>query len=176
LEASFAELNINNSVSMLQGTFLGFLLIGVILCLTLRSIKLGLLSVLSNMLPAVAGFGVWALKDGQVGLAVSVVIVITLGVVVDDTIHLLTKYRRTLQAGSSPIEAAKNAINTTGQALITTTLVLCICFGVLAFSHFKPNADLGFLSATTLALALIIDIFLLLPLVAAIDTKFSTKK
>lgn len=172
LEAAFSQLNIDNSVSLLQGTFMGFVIIGIVLCFTLKSLKLGVLSLLSNTLPALAGFGIWGIKDGQIGLAVSIVAVITLGVVVDDTIHLLSKYKKlSSKEGYDPVRSAKEALSTTGKALFTTTAVLFICFGVLSFSHFKPNADLGFLSASTLALALIIDVFLLLPAVMLLDKK-----
>lgn len=170
LEAAFSDLNRQNSQSLIQGTLLGFGLIAIMLCITLKSIKLGLISIVSNTLPALAGFGVWGMVDGQVGLAVSIVTVITLGVVVDDTIHMLTKYQTAMSDFKyTSKQAAIYALHTTGKALFTTTMVLFICFGVLSFSHFKPNADLGFLSATTLAIALIIDVFLLLPLIMFID-------
>ena len=172
LETTFSELNKDNSISLLQGTLLGFVLIGLVLTMTLGSFKLGLLSLFSNTFPAMAGFGIWGLKDGQVGLAVSIVAVITLGVVVDDTIHLLSKFKKLVSLpGYNAKQAAVESLRTTGVALFTTTAVLCICFGALAFSHFKPNADLGFLSASTLALALIIDVFLLLPLVMLIHQR-----
>jgi len=166
LETAFSALNIENSRSLISGTFLGFILIALILCFALRSIPLGILSIFANMVPAIVAFGIWGFKDGQVGLAVSIVTVITLGIVVDDTIHLLSKYQRARRnLGYTARESALYALNTTGKALLTTTVVLVACFGTLAFSHFKPNADLGFLCAVTLAIALIVDIFLFLPLV-----------
>jgi len=166
LETIFSRLNINNSKSMIISTTLGFILIAVLLCFILKSWKLGLLSMVSNALPALTAFGVWGIKDGQIGLAVSVVSALTLGIVVDDTIHLLSKYQRAkTDLGYNSRKAAQYALETTGKALLTTTVVLVVCFGVLVFSHFKPNADLGFLCALTLGIALVIDLFLFLPLV-----------
>ena len=170
LEAAFSALNIENSRSLLVGTALGIVLIAFVLTVALRSVSLGLVSIFSNMIPAVTAFGIWGVMDGQVGLAVSMVAVITLGIVVDDTIHLLSKYQRATQKlGMDAERSALYAISTTGRALFTTTLVLCVCFGLLSFSHFKPNADLGIMSAVTLFVALIVDLYLLMPFIVLVN-------
>ncbi len=172
LEAAFASLNIENSYSLITSTIAGFFIIALILSIVLRSWTLGMLSIVSNVLPAVTAFGFWGLLDGQIGLAVSIVTVITLGIVVDDTIHLLSKYQKAkTRLKLSSRNAAIYALETTGRALYTTTVVLVLCFGTLAFSHFKPNADLGLLCALTLAIALIIDLFMFLPLVMLLGEK-----
>ena len=79
---------------MLIGTMVVLLAISAILLFALRSIRLGLISIVPNVIPAVLGFGVWGLTVGQVGLSLSVVVAMTIGIVVDDTVHFLSKYRR----------------------------------------------------------------------------------
>jgi len=94
----------------------------------------------------------------------------TLGIVVDDTVHFLSKYLRARrERGLDPQAAVRYAFHTVGIALIVTTLVLIAGFMVLAQSAFKLNADLGILTAVTIGLALVADFILLPPLLMKAD-------
>jgi len=79
---------------MLIGTTLALIGISLILIIALRSVKIGLLSLIPNLIPAAMGFGLWGLLVGEVGLSLSIVAGMTLGIVVDDTVHFLSKYLR----------------------------------------------------------------------------------
>jgi len=161
----FAHISDRNIRSMIQGTTIAFILISAILVLALRSWQLGLLSLIPNIVPAAMAFGVWGFFVGRVGFAVSVVVAMTLGIVVDDSVHFLTKYLRgRRERGLEPGDAVRYALSSVGTALIVTTLVLVAGFLVLAQSTFLQNAQMGSLSAVTIAFALIAD-FLLLPAV-----------
>ncbi|MBT3534241.1 MAG: quorum-sensing autoinducer synthase [Rhodospirillaceae bacterium] len=159
----FAYLSERNISAMLVSTAFALLLISGILVLALRSIKIGIASLVPNFVPAIMGFGLWGYLQGEVGVAVSVVAAMTFGIVVDDTIHFLSKYlqgRREL--GKAPEEAILYSFRSVGTALMVTTLVLVAGFLVLATSGFKVSSSLGLLTAIVLALALIAD-FLFLP-------------
>jgi predicted RND superfamily exporter protein len=102
---------------------------------------------------------------GQVGLALSVVVGMTLGIVVDDTVHFMSKYLHALRdRGESPEAATRYAFHNVGMAMVVTSLVLVAGFAVLAFSNFELNAGMGLLSALTIAVALAADLLLLPPL------------
>ena len=164
----FAYISERNIKSMLLGTFVGLVLISMILILALRSLKLGLLSLIPNLLPAGLAFGIWGLAVGQVNMAVSVVAAMTLGIVVDDTVHFISKYLRACREQKlDPESAVRYAFSTVGMALIITTVVLTAGFMVLAQSSFLLNASVSKLTAITVALALIIDFLLLPPLLIA---------
>jgi predicted RND superfamily exporter protein len=166
----FAHIGQRSIYSMLIGTTLALLLISVMLGFALRSWRYGAISLLPNLIPAGIGFGVWGLIDGQIGLSLSVVIGMTLGIVVDDTVHFLSKYlhaRRDKQA--SPKAAVHYAFGNVGNALWITTFVLVAGFIVLAQSSFSLNADMGLLTAITIFIALIVDFFFLPPLLMALD-------
>ena len=90
----FAHIGKRNIHSMLIGTTIAMFLISMVLIIFFRSLKYGLISLLPNLLPAAAAFGIWGLFVGQVGIALSVVTGMTLGIVVDDTVHFLSKYIR----------------------------------------------------------------------------------
>ncbi|MEM5535596.1 MMPL family transporter [Neptuniibacter pectenicola] len=159
----FAHIGQRNIKSMLLGTTVALILISLILGFALKSLKFGLISLIPNIAPAAMGFGVWYFIDGQIGLALSVVAGMTLGIIVDDTVHFLSKYlhaRRDRNKG--PKAAVEYAFASVGKALWITTFVLVAGFMVLAQSSFKLNADMGLLTAITILIALIVD-FLFLP-------------
>ena len=149
--------------SLLFGVFLGLLLITILLGLFFRSIPFGILSAFPNVLPIGAAFGIWALYDGQVGFMVAVGMGSTLGIIVDFTVHLLSKYdlaRR--EMGQSPEEAVVFAFESVGFALIVMTIVISLGFLVLNLVNFMPLHDFARFSTISFVMALIID-FLLFP-------------
>ncbi|MCO7092980.1 efflux RND transporter permease subunit, partial [Vibrio cholerae] len=113
-----------------------------------------------NVLPASIAFGLWGILVGEVGLSLSVIASMTLGIVVDDTIHLLYRFHTARKEGQSENEAIVTAVRETGVAIIGTTLVLSAGFLVLASSSFKMNADMGLMTAITIMIALILDLLL----------------
>ncbi|MDV7341794.1 MMPL family transporter [Terasakiella sp. A23] len=161
----FSYISDRNIKSMLSGTAIAFVMISLSMVIALRSLKIGLISLIPNMVPAAMAFGVWAILFGQVGMAVSVVAATSLGLIVDASVHFLSKYTRARrERGASPQAAVRYGFNTVGTALWVTTAVLVLGFAVLAFSTFKVNADMGILTAITIAIALFIDFLLLPPL------------
>ena len=166
----FAYIGQRNIRAMLVGTTVVLLAISIILLLAMRSLRLGLISIVPNLLPAVLGFGVWGLTVGQVGLSLSVVAAMTVGIVVDDTVHFLSKYRRARREhGDSPEDAVRYAIDTAGRALFTTTVVLVFGFLIFAFSPFIPTAQVGILAAMVIGFAFIADMTLLPALLTTLD-------
>ena len=159
----FAYISERNIESMLRGNALAVVLIAGILVVALRSVGLGLLSLVPNTLPVLATYGIWALVAGQVGMAAAMVSVSSLGIVVDDTVHFLSKYLRARRERAlDPPGAVRYAFRTVGAALVSTTVILTAGFLVLSLSAFRINFELGVLTAIALVLALLTD-FILLP-------------
>ncbi len=168
----FAHIGQRNITSMLIGTTLALVLISILLGVALKSWKFGFISLLPNLAPAAIAFGLWGILSAQVGLGLSVVIGMTLGIVVDDTVHFLSKYlhaRRDKNANTK--EAVHYAFDNVGRALWVTTFVLVAGFAVLAQSSFKMNADMGFLTALTIFIALVVDFLFLPPLLMLLDKR-----
>ena len=168
----FANIGQRNINSMLLGTTLALVLISAILIFAFRSFKTGLISMVPNLVPAVMGFGLWGLFVGEVGLALSIVTTMTLGIVVDDTVHFLSKYLRAKREyGYSPENSVRYAFTHVGRALLTTSIVLVAGFMVLAQSHFELNSGMGLLTSIIIALALLADFFFLPPLLMKLEKK-----
>ena len=168
----FSHIGQRNIKSMLLGTTVALIMISMILIFALRSLKLGLVSLLPNLIPGAMGFGLWGILVGEVGLALSVVTSMTLGIVVDDTVHFLSKYRRArIEMGYAPPDAVRYAFKTVGRALIVTSIVLIVGFFILSTSSFALNANMGLLTSVVIALALIADFLLLPPLLIKLESK-----
>jgi predicted RND superfamily exporter protein len=174
LSIIWAHISKRNIESMLGASFGALVLISAILILALKSFRIGLISLIPNLAPAFMSFGVWGMLVGQVGLSVSVIVSLTLGIVVDDTIHFLSKYLRARREKKlPPTEAVRYAFNTVGTAMWVTTLALVTGFIILSFSGFAVNAQMGLLSAITISLALLLDFFFLPALLMKVDSKKS---
>ncbi|WP_206683183.1 efflux RND transporter permease subunit [Neptunicella marina] len=158
----FAHIGERNMASMLLGTSVAAILISVLLIFALKDLRLGLISLIPNLAPAGIGFGLWALYNGNINLGLSVVTSMCLGIVVDDTVHFLSKYQYSRRQGNNAEDAIRYAFSSVGRALWITTLVLFVGFMVLTLSAFTLNSYLGLLTAVIILLALVVD-FLFLP-------------
>jgi predicted RND superfamily exporter protein len=155
---------------MLIGTTIALVLISGILIFALRSPKLGFVSLLPNLAPAAVGFGLWGIFVGQVGLSLSIVAGMTFGIVIDDSVHFLSKYLRARrESGLSSEDAVRYAFRTVGRALVVTTLTLVVGFSVLATSKFQMNSGMGLMTGIIITLALIMVFLMLPPLLMKIE-------
>ena len=166
----FSHIGRRNIESMLTGTTIALIIISGILIFALRSVKYGLVSLIPNLFPAGCAFGLWALFVGEVGLALSVVTAMTLGIVVDDTIHFISKYIRARnEKNLSSHDAVRYAFQNVGVALWVTSAVLISGFMILSLSAFELNSSMGMMTSVIIAIALILDFLLLPALLMKID-------
>lgn len=157
----FSYLGERNNRSMIVGNLLGLLLVSAVLMVVFRSLRRGLISLVPNLVPAGMAFGLWGMLVGEVGLAVSVVTSMTFGIIVDDTIHFMSRYIQARDSGKSATGAVRWAFAEVGMAAFTMSVALTAGFCILALSAFQINADMGTMSALTFALALVADLLLL---------------
>lgn len=168
----FSHIGSRNVRSILKGSLIAVFFISLLMIFVLRSFKLGLVSLAPNLLPAGIAFGIWALLNGNLGMSIISAIGMTLGIVVDDTVHFLVKYRvGKVEKGLSPADAVRYAFSHVGLALFVTTFVLVSGFLVLASSTFLMNAQQGIFTAVTIAVALILDFVFLPSLLLFIEEK-----
>ncbi len=179
LSIIWAHITERNIKSMLKASFWALVLISGILVLALRSIKLGVISLIPNLAPVFMAFGLWGMVVGEVGLGLSVILSMTIGIVVDDTVHFLSKYLRARREyDMDPSGAVHYSFNTVGTAMLITTVALVAGFLVLSFSGYKMSSDMGIMSALTRSLALALDFLFLPTLLLKLDRKtvMDTKK
>jgi len=137
----------------------------------LRTVRLGLLFLVPNLIPLGVAFGIWALISGEVNFTMAIVLNMTVGIIVDDTIHFMTKYLRARrEEGLEPEAAVRYAFHNVGPALVVTTLILVAGFSILAQSAFLPNSGMSILTAITVSVALVIDLLLLPAMLLKLDS------
>ncbi len=159
----FAYIAESNIKATLEGALVAIVIIALILMVVFRSFPIAILSLLPNVVPALTAFGLWALLVGQMGVALVIVAAMSLGIVVDDTIHLVANFvhaRRRLQKNAE--DAVRYAFAVAGSALVSTSVILVLGFSVLTLSSFQVNHGMGQLTMLVIACALVAD-FLMLP-------------
>ncbi|OUR97795.1 hypothetical protein A9Q84_06235 [Halobacteriovorax marinus] len=157
----FSNISRRNLDSMVHGTVIAFLLITLLLIFSLKSLKLGLISILPNVLPFIITFGIWQILYQEVGLAISIVTSATLGIIIDDTIHIMTTYAREIKLGRDDKTALRKMLDTSGVASITTSVILSLGFSVMLFSDFLINFTFGLLAIISITIAITFDILVL---------------
>jgi predicted RND superfamily exporter protein len=177
LSLIWARITRRNIGSMLLASVMEIMIISGIMLLAIRSVKFTALFLIPNLVPPFIAFGIWGMTKGRVGLALSVVVAMTLGIIVDDTIHFFVKYftaRR--EHGMTPEEAVRHAFGTVVAAIGITTLVLMAGFLVMMLSHYRMSAEMGLMCAMVIGLALLSDLFLTPALLMKFDRPADTLK
>ena len=166
----FSYIGRRNFDAMTQGTLVAFLLISACLMLALRSLRLGLISLIPNIAPPVVAFGVFSLIQTEVGFWTSFVTATAIGLIVDATVHMLTKYRHArINLNRNAEDSVRYSFETVGTALWVSSAALIVGFLVLTYSPFLSNAMLGLVVSMTIFAALVLDFLLLPPLLIEID-------
>ncbi|TSE05055.1 MULTISPECIES: efflux RND transporter permease subunit [Aquimarina] len=172
----FSKLGFRQADSMFKGNIIALILISLVLMFALRNFKLGLLSIIPNVTPVLVGFGFWAMYKAQINTGMVIVFGMTLGIIVDDTVHFMSKFLRARrELGYDSKQAVIYAFETVGKALVTTTIVLLAGFAVLSTSSFALNSYMARITVIIILAALIIDFILLPSLLILVSKKSETK-
>ncbi len=164
LSLMFAHIGERQVKSLISGAVISAILITIVLMFTFRSIKFGALSIVSNVVPALIGFGIWYFILGYVNLGMTAVFGMTLGIIVDNSIHLISKYMRAKEEKVlSSMDAIRYAFDKVGTAILATTSILCIGFFILTQSAFLINSSLALITIIIL-LASVLVCFTTLPI------------
>ena len=165
----FARLDHSISVQLMQGFTLSFILITITMLIGLRSLRYGLLSILPNLFPATIVFGFWGLLVGELSPYILMLFSISIGLVVDDSVHVLSKYIFARREGEKPEEAAQYSLEKAGSAITITTLSLATGTLILVFSNTFYYQNVALLLTPIVVVALLLDLFFLPPLLVKFD-------
>lgn len=138
-----------------------FLVIAVVITLLFRSLRTGLISLVPNALPLIVGYGTLGLMGWDLDPGPAVVFTVALGIAVDDSIHLLARFREEREDGGDYTDAIHRSVRHAGRAVFTTTIILCLGFGINVFSSFPSNRIFGAIGAIVIFTALLCDLFVL---------------
>ena len=138
-----------------------FITVFAVIFVIFRSVRFGFLTIAPNVLPVLAVLGVMGFLGISMNIATVMVASVALGIVDDDTIHFINRYRREVAAGAATDEAIETATVHEGRASLTTAVINSLAFGVLLFSEYKPTAWFGGLLALTMGVAFLAEVFIL---------------
>lgn len=141
-----------------------------------RSWKFGLLSIAPNLLPVLAVFGTMGWLGISLNVATVMVASLALGVVDDDTIHFISRYRRETRGGAGTDEAIEIATIHEGRAALTTVIINSCAFAVLTLSEYRPSAWFGGLLALTMVMAFLAEVFVLPAMIKLFPSLFGADR
>ena len=148
-------------VDLFSGFGLAFIFISIIMGLLFLSVRIGLISMLPNLIPIVFAAGYLGFMGIPIRPPIAITFSICLGIAVDDSLHFLFRFWQEKKKNSNMEIAISNTIETTGLAMLTSTIVLVSGFMVITVSNFIPTSQFGIISAITLTVAFITDVTLL---------------
>jgi predicted RND superfamily exporter protein len=153
----FAKLGEQNARSLFLSLALALVLIALIIGILLRSVKAMVIAVVCNSLPVIVVFAIWSLVGGYISLGGAMVMGMVLGIIVDDTLHLLFKYR----AGTSFSNSIELIYQNVCLAIVVSSITLSLAFVVGFFSEFRPIYELSLLSFFIIVVAMLTDLLVL---------------
>ncbi|ARV09775.1 RND transporter [Winogradskyella sp. PC-19] len=165
----FAQLNNFILETQFKSFFAAFFVAFLCLLIFIKNFRTTILVLIPNLLPLTILAILMSVLDIPLDVTTAMITPIMLGIAMDDTIHLVYKYRRSKTISGTPKQRMDNAINYTGGALFSTTIALVGGFLIIASSATPSVRDFGLLCATTVAIALITDIFYLPALLKKFD-------
>lgn len=137
-----------------------FILICAAMMLIFVSLKIGLISMIPNVLPVAVALGFMGIFDMALDFFTLLVACIMIGIIVDDSIHIISEYRRKYTESRDYGTAGKESIRDVGRAVFSTSLALGLAFFATVFSESRGVAQFGLLCAITIFSALLFDLFL----------------
>ena len=172
----YARLNKTISLQLMEGFTVSFLLITATLLVGLKSVRYGLLSIIPNLFPATIVFGIWGFLVGELSPYILMLFSISIGLVVDDSVHVLSKYIVARRDGESPEAAVQYSLDKAGSAITITTLSLAVGTFILVLSNTFYYQNVALLLTPIIIVALLLDLLFLPPLLVRFDNWLERRK
>jgi len=170
----FATLDHYLVTSQLSSFATAFVTVFAVIFVVFRSARYGLLGVIANAVPVFAVLGLMGWMNISLNVATVMVASVALGIVDDDTIHFINRYRRETALGASSAAAIELATIHEGRASLTTALVNSLAFGLMLISEYRPTAWFGGLLALTMAVAFVAEVFIVPAVITALPRVYAT--
>jgi uncharacterized protein len=153
-------------VSQLSSFATAFVTVFAVIFVVFRSARFGFLGIVANAFPVLVVLGLMGWLGISLNVATVMVASVALGIVDDDTIHFIGRYRREVANGAETLQAVETASMNEGRAALTTTVINALSYTVLMVSDYRPTAWFGSLLATTMVLAFIAEVFVVPAVIA----------
>ncbi|MDY6933963.1 MAG: efflux RND transporter permease subunit [Spirochaetota bacterium] len=145
---------------LMESFSIAFVVISIMMIVVFRSIGLGLLSMIINVIPVIITFGIMGFLNIPLNMTTVMVPSVAIGIAVDDTIHLMWRMVKEISIDGNYEGAMFRTLKSVGKPIITTSLILCVGFSGFYFSELRLLTQFGFITFVTVFVALIADLFL----------------
>ena len=172
----FAQLDHYLVMSQLSSFATAFVTVFGVIFVIFRSFKFGLLAIVPNLFPVLAILGAMGWLDISLNVATVMLASVALGVVDDDTIHFISRYRREVAAGADTDGGIMAATMHEGRAAFTTAMINSCAYAVLMTSEYRPTAWFGGLLALTMAVAFLAEVFILPATIKLLPSLYSAER
>lgn len=147
--------------SQIESLSLAFVLIFLVMLMIFKSIKIGIISLIPNILPILFNFAIMGIAGIPLNSATAIIAAVAIGIAVDDTIHFIHAYQSQKTQYKTPIQSVKDAISEKGLPIISTSLILSGSFAILLTSSFIPTIQFGLLVSLIMFFAVLSDLLIL---------------
>jgi hypothetical protein len=144
-----------------QSLVLASVVLFALMVFLFRSVMVGVISMVPNLIPIVMTLGTMGLLDISLNLGTAPVAAIALGIAIDDTIHFLARFRIELRKDHDYPGAIQRTIRSVGKPILITSLILTVGFFIFLFSNFQFTQNMGVLISFTVISAIFGDLILL---------------
>ena len=158
--------------SQIKTFTLAFILIFICITLLLKSLRIGMISMIPNLIPIAVTLGVMGYLDIRLDVATIMIASVAIGISVDDSIHFLYRFKKEYQENRNYYVSIQRTLSGVGRALVFTTIVATCGFLIFCLSSFKPVQYFGLLTGVTMVSALVADIFILPSCILLFKPKF----
>ena len=174
--ALYADMEEYLLFGMIGGFAMAFTAVSLIMMVVLRSFRHGLLAMIPALLPITLILGMTGWAGVSVGAMTAMMGNVSLGIAVDNAIHMLSRYRRRRAGGSDAHEAVRYSVTVVGRPVAYTAVVLCLGFAVLGFSEMIPSRRFGLLTAAVLSTSLLASVLTLPATLLLLDAPFDRRR
>ncbi len=163
----------NTMTSMGESYLIAFIVISILMVFLIGGFRIGLFSMIPNCAPILMMLCLMHILSLPMDLFAMMVGSIAMGLAVDDTIHFMHNFRSYYRESGDPVYAVHETLQTTGRAMLVTTIVLSLGFFIYMFASLKNLYNFGLLTGFTIIMALLADYFLAPALMVLVNKKKS---
>ena len=171
----FARAEDEIAYGQLMGLGAAFAVVGLIFLAIFADLKLALLALIPNAIPLMIIFGAMGYLSIPLDAGTVLIGGLALGIAVDDTIHLATRYVSHAAVSNRPPDAFAQALQEVLPAISISTLLISTGFGIFAISDFSLIRNLGWLTSSVMLACLLADVFFLGALMMSVEVRRQTQ-
>ncbi len=147
-------------VAQIKSLTILLVVIFLIMSAMFTSFRGGIIALVPSLVPIILMFGIMGVFDIPLNPGTAMVAVIAIGIAIDGTVHLLSRYNELCRRTPDYEQAVSQTVREQATPVVATSMALAMGFGILLFSNFTLVAQFGALSAATMLFSIFANLLL----------------